>query len=112
MDEKYDMKRSILFIAAILMLCSSVARADEFDDGVKAYNEGNYTQAIELFRPLAIQGNADAQYSLGFMYTSGKGVTQDSKEAVKWYQLAAEQGHAFAQYYLGLTYVPKTIKKQ
>jgi hypothetical protein len=29
------MKKYILYIAAILMLCSSIVRAGEFDDGVK-----------------------------------------------------------------------------
>ena len=38
------------------------------------------------------------------MYRNGKGVTQDNKEAVKWYRLAAEQGHVDAQYNLGWMY--------
>ena len=31
--EKYAMKKLILFIATILTLCSSVARADNLEDG-------------------------------------------------------------------------------
>ena len=31
------------------------------------------------------------------MYEMGKGVTQDSKEALKWYRLAAEQGEKYSQ---------------
>ena len=38
------------------------------------------------------------------MYARGKGVTQDYKEAVKWYRLAAEQGYANGQYNLGWMY--------
>jgi len=38
------------------------------------------------------------------MYINGQGVTQDYKEAVKWYRLAAEQGNAIAQANLGLMY--------
>ena len=38
------------------------------------------------------------------MYSSGEGVTQDHKEAAKWYRLAAEQGYALAQNNLGLMY--------
>ena len=49
-------------------------------------------------------GDARAQYHLGFSYYNGEGVTQDKKEAVKWYRLAAEQGHALAQYNLGVSY--------
>ena len=44
-----------------------------------------YTLAAE-------QGEASAQYNLGFMYNNGEGVPQDDKTAVKWYTLAAEQG--------------------
>ena len=38
------------------------------------------------------------------MYNEGKGVEQDFKEAVKWYQKAADQGDAGAQYALGHLY--------
>jgi len=34
---------------------------------------------------------------LGVMYAKGRGVPQDVKEAVKWWQLAAEQGNADAR---------------
>ena len=98
------MKKWILFVASILLLCSSVARADDFEDAKDAYQKGKYAQAIELFRPLAIQGDANSQRYLGIMYFDGKGVTQDYQEAVKWYLLAAEQGNASAQYNLGLKY--------
>ena len=45
----------------------------------------------------AAQGDAYAQYNLGGMYANGKGVTQDYKEAIKWYRLAADQGNADAK---------------
>ncbi|OLP04663.1 tetratricopeptide repeat protein, partial [Rhodoferax antarcticus] len=50
------------------------------------------------------QGLADAQSNLGVMYENGQGVSQDYKEAVKWYRLAAEQGNANAQSNLGVMY--------
>jgi len=36
------------------------------------------------------------------MYANGRGVKQNHKEAVKWYQLAGEQGNAEAQINLDL----------
>ena len=36
------------------------------------------------------------------MYANGRGVSQDYKEAVKWYQLAGKQGNAEAQINLDL----------
>ena len=90
MYEKYAMKKWILFIATILLLCSSVARADDPNDSNK--------KAIEIYSALA------ARYMLAKIYLNGEGVTQDYKEAVKWYLLAAEQGSASAQYNLGVMY--------
>jgi len=106
------MKKWILFIVTILLLCSSVARADDFDDAIDAYQKGNYVQAIELFRPLATHGDASAQFNLGVMHDIGEGVIQDYKEAVKWYLLAAKQGYADAQYNLGVMYAEGKGVKQ
>jgi TPR repeat protein len=44
------------------------------------------------------------QFQLGIKYYRGLGVTQDYKEAVKWFSLAAEQKCAPAQSYLGSLY--------
>ena len=38
------------------------------------------------------------------MYADGHGVSQDYREAVKWYRKAAEQGDAKAQHNLGANY--------
>jgi hypothetical protein len=59
---------------------------------------------LREWTPLAEQGNAYAQTSLGMMYYNGIGVPEDDKTAVKWYRLAAEQGVADAQYNLGYMY--------
>ena len=81
-----------------------VVFADPLEDGQAAYNRGDYTTALKLLRPLAEQGNANAQNNLGWMYDQGHGVTQDFKEATKWYRSAAEQGFHEAQYNLGVMY--------
>jgi TPR repeat protein len=52
----------------------------------------------------AEQGNASAQFNLGYMYANGEGVPENDVEAVKWYRLAAELGHARAQSSLGTMY--------
>jgi len=60
------MKKWILFIATILTLCSSVARADDPNDSNK--------KAIEIYSALA------ARYMLAKIYLNGEGVTQDYKK--------------------------------
>ncbi len=52
----------------------------------------------------AEQGDANAQFKLGHLYSIGKGVPKSASEAIKWYRKAAGQGHARAQYNLGAAY--------
>ncbi|MBF0185127.1 MAG: SEL1-like repeat protein [Magnetococcales bacterium] len=49
---------------------------------------------------LAEQGDADAQFKLGFMYAKGVTVAMDGREALKWLSKAAEQGHRGAEFEL------------
>ncbi len=70
----------------------------------KAKFESLALTALREWRPLAEQGNANAQYFLGVMYAKGRGVPQDYAEAVKWSRKAAEQGVANAQFSLGVMY--------
>ena len=69
-----------------------------------AYERGDYSTALALWRPLAEQGVAEAQFNLGLMYSNGEGVPQDYAEAVQWFQLAAEQENARGQFGLGYMY--------
>ncbi len=65
---------------------------------------GNFEAAFKAFSKAAEQGDAEAQFGLGVMYTDGKGVPQDYKQAFSWYRKAAEQGLATAQFGLGAMY--------
>lgn len=84
----------VLSLSFPLLPSSAIAG---FDEGLAAYNSKDYASALREFKPLAAQGGAKAQYSLGWMYQQGQGVAQDNKEAVKWYLLAAKQGNTTAQ---------------
>ena len=50
------------------------AVAEPFEDAQAAHSRRDYATALRLWRPLADQGNAEAQYALGFMYDGGQGV--------------------------------------
>jgi TPR repeat protein len=52
----------------------------------------------------AKQGNAGAQYVIGYCYVKGDGVTKDATQAVSWFRKAADQGLAEAQNALGICY--------
>ena len=90
-----------MIVGGLLLYCSGSARAD-FDEGLAAYNRGDYSAATKEFLVLAEQGVADAQAMLGAMYGSGRGVPKNYLEAFKWGTLAAEQGHGEAQLNLAM----------
>ena len=50
-------------------------------------------EAVAYYRKAADQGNADGQFGLGTMLSTGEGVKKDPAEARRWISLAAEQGH-------------------
>ncbi len=56
-----------------------------------ADQRGDYATALREWRPLAEQGNAEAQFNLGSMYYHGYGVPQDYVQAHMWYNLAASR---------------------
>ena len=59
---------------------------------------------MEWYRKSAEQGDATAQYYLGYMYENGRGVSQDNAKAMEWFRKSAEQGNTDAQYQLGYMY--------
>jgi TPR repeat protein len=93
----------IFMLFWMTLLVSSPILAD-YQTGLDAYHHGDYETALKEWRPLAEQGNAKAQVSLGIMYSQGQGVPQDYVQSAKWVRLAAEQGDASAQFNLGRMY--------
>ncbi len=95
----------LLKLLLVLFVCvAEPAVAGPFEDAEAAYNKGDHTTAVRLLRPLAEKSDADAQYQLGRMYSSGEGVSQDEAAAMSWYRKAAERGSADAQRHLGIVY--------
>ena len=60
--------------------------------GQIANKRGDFATALRIFKPLAEQGDADAQYHLGMMYALGKGVPLDNVYAYMWVNIAASSG--------------------
>ena len=103
MTSKLEAKAYAL-TAALMLGSAQMAVAGPFEDGAAAYARGEYATALMLLRPLAEQGNANAQNALGVMFVNGEGTAQDYADARKWYQRAATQGYAKAQGNLGVMY--------
>ena len=95
--------RCIIAIAVLMFGLTAPAWAGS-DEGVAASKRGDYATVLRELLPNANQGNAAAQFALGWMYEHGRGVSKDHAEAVRWYRKAAEQGHALAPAFLGAMY--------
>lgn len=77
---------------SLLTGATTSAWAQDFRKGFEAYKQKDYAAAMREWRPLAEQGDADAQLMLGRLYEWGRGVVKNKNEAIKWYRLAAEGG--------------------
>ena len=64
----------------------------------------NPERAAVVLRPAAVRGHGEAQYYLGLLYRSGKGVRADLVESQTWMQAAAENGNVEAQFELSRIY--------
>lgn len=82
---------------AAQILGSADALAGPWEDGMAAYNRGDYVPAIRVFRAMAKQGNAKAQSVLGAMYRRGQGVSRSPVRAFLWFSRAAASGDVQAK---------------
>jgi hypothetical protein len=94
----------VSFTVVFFSLSVVSAACAGLSEGAAAYSKGEYTRAYAELKPLAEEGNAEAQWYLGVMCHDGQGVPQDYNEAVKWFRKAAEQGYAKAQFNFGVMY--------
>jgi TPR repeat protein len=94
----------LLVFAAAMFWGLAGCASSNYDRGIRHYKPDDVAAAVRELKPLAEQGDAEAQFNLGSLYYQGWGVPQDYKEAVKWLRKAAEQGHVFSQATLGTVY--------
>ena len=94
------------FVVAVMK--TGAVAAGPLEDADAAYERGDYETVLRLIRPLADQGDAHAEFTLGLLYGNGRagafGLPHDRAEAVKWFRLAADQGNPAALVAMGLSY--------
>ncbi|WP_300450733.1 transglycosylase SLT domain-containing protein [Accumulibacter sp.] len=76
-----------------LLALRTEALAHEHGEGVAR----DYARAAKLYCDGARLGDAEAQYSLGWMYANARGLERNDALAAYFFDLAAKQGHAPAQ---------------
>lgn len=90
-------KRLVLFVALIMPLPVFAG----LNEGIAAYEEGDFDQAVTELLPLARAGDANAMTWLGKTYAEGM---DKPAQAVPWYLKAAQKGNVEAQVRLGELY--------
>ena len=76
-----------------LVILRQEARSYEHGEGVAK----DPARAASLYCDGARYGDAEAQFSLGWMYANGRGVVRSDEMASYFFKLAAEKGHVQAQ---------------
>jgi len=87
-----------------ILLVPGLVLGDHLQDGLDAFDVGDYEKALAVCMPFAEAGDRAGQFCIGRLYANGFGVPMDDAQALKWYGLAAEQGHSEAQFNLGVMY--------
>lgn len=74
----------------------------QFTLGLMYEQRDSFTNAVRWYRKSADQGNAEAQFKIGWFHTTGQGVPRDYAQAARWFQQAAEKNLVAAQYNLAV----------
>jgi TPR repeat protein len=82
------MRMLVLAVALLARVPSAVAQGT-VDDGIAAFDAGDYAGALAIFAPAAEEGDADAQFYLAYLYDMGYGVDIDDPRAAYLYEQAA-----------------------
>jgi TPR repeat protein len=95
--------RTLLAALTSLMVFATPLVAGDWEDGVAAYEAGNYGEAFRILLPLAQQQlDVDAMRLVGQMYHQGWGVRQNLRMAQVMYEGAAIRGQPDAAYNQGM----------
>ncbi len=86
---------------------------NSYQDAIDSFEEPNYRQKLkeeevrlrasfQALMNLAGLNQPTIWHSIGSGFNTGRGVTRDKQEAIRWFQRAADAGHAPAMINLGL----------
>lgn len=85
-------KLRIIAICALLAFIQGCADM-QINNGVEAFNRGDYDRAAAHWNKLAENGNYLAQYNVGLLWEGGLGSTPKNLDmAVNWFTLSGNQG--------------------
>ena len=84
---------ALLLMIALLTSCASARTQQQLQLGEIKFQDGDFKQSIQQLLPLAAEGQAKAQYAVGYMYYYGFGVAEDPVSGTFWIEKSAAQGY-------------------
>ena len=87
------MKRFFTIIICLLCITICYAQHYELSHAKNLIENEKYLEAAKILRPLADNGNAEAQYIAAGLFVQGKGVIKSEEQAEKYYLLAVNSRH-------------------
>jgi hypothetical protein len=84
--------------ALILAMLAGTPAQSDIQEGVNALGRGNYPKALEIFEPLAMTGDWNAQGFLAHTYR----LMENNVEAYAWYHAMAKCGSVDARIELSM----------
>ncbi len=88
---------------------SDFTQKDRYKLGLRWYQQGQYQIARKMWKPLAQDGDCDAQYALGLLYFNGLSVRKNHETAVMWWKRAADRAQPQALNSLGVVYAYQRV---
>lgn len=103
------MRHFILLVACLMLgACATnivAEKASRFDEGVAAYDAGDFETAYRIWDALAREDDLAAMRNVAQLLRQGRGVEKDTARAFKLYTEAAEKGLVTAMANLGDMYL-------
>lgn len=76
---------------------TSAEKSDSFNEGLLAYDKGNYARAFEIWLPLAQQDDLAAMRNVALLLKEGRGTQPDAVRALYFFERAGRGGLVSAQ---------------
>lgn len=116
--QHFDFSNIIRYLAVILFCTTltgcetAVERTLSMAEAKTSYSKGELERAFRITEVMAYEGDAEAQYALGFMYIKGAGAPRNEDLGLLWIEKAANQGNSKALAALDMIQNHSSIQQQ
>lgn len=99
----------MVILTSGLVACAKVPHSEA---GIEAFKKEDYKTAYEKLYPIAMKGDSDAEYAIGYMLYYGKIGRVDQTQGIQWIEKSALQNNVLAQQALGIIYTAQILSRK